>query len=80
MHHPFSAPEVKHHLQRENHVTPMVPAQIRSSYLLIFSACGELTKPAQLPDWACGQLCRINYGPLKPTSLSFMQPSPLHGS
>lgn len=72
MHRPLPAAKVKHHLQHEKHVPLVGLAQIRCFCLLTFNARGELTKAAQLPGWACGQLCKINYGHLKFNSLSFM--------
>lgn len=38
---------------------------------LHFSAHGELTKPAQLPDQACEQLCKINYRHLISSSVLY---------
>lgn len=76
MHRLFPAVEVKHHLQREKCVALMGLAQIRCFCLLIFNARGELTKPAQLPGWACGQVCKINYGHLKSNSVLYATLSP----
>lgn len=39
--------------------------------LLHLSAHGEVRKPAQLPDQACGQLCKINYRHLIPSSVLY---------
>lgn len=77
VHCPLPAAKVQHHLQYTRHIALMGLTQIRCFCLLFFRAHGELTKPAQLPDWACGLLCKINYEHLKSNPVLYAALSPL---